>query len=291
MEDDIKKIDISCLICGSAVSFFCSKNGHSLYRCSSCGLIFVYPTPAAASAIYSADYFSGAKGGFGYVDYDRDKEPMRAVFGKYLKILDSLLIGRKLLDVGAATGFFVDLAIRRGWNAIGLEISDYATEIGRLRGLKILTGELTSIDFKPDTFNVVSMWDVIEHLAKPREAIERAAFILKTGGLLALNTPDAGSLTAKALKHRWHLLIPPEHLFYFNPKNLSNLLRKSGFKILLTDKIGKRFTLQYISQILYSWQRIFIWKWLAEFFKTHRIGELSIPINLRDNFLIIARKI
>lgn len=294
MENTFKKIDTTCIACGNTrFDFFANKNNFNLYKCKNCRLIFVYPLPPDIHSTYSEDYFRGAKKGFGYVDYDKDKAPMVNAFNHFLNIIEKISPKKgKLLDVGTASGFFLELAQKKGWNVSGIEISEFAASRARERGLNVSTGTIE--DLKVDHgghFSVITMWDVIEHVSNPIIAISKARELLEDSGIIAINTPDSGSLAAKILGKKWHLIIPPEHLFIFDKKNMEDLLKKHGFEVLLTANIGKKFTLQYIFQTLFRWQKFFIWRQLAEFFASTRWGgSTGIPINLRDNFFIIARK-
>ena len=292
MENNIHKIDTACIACdGRTFYFFANKNNFDLYRCKNCRLIFVWPIPQNLTDLYSQDYFSGAKLGFGYVNYEEDKSAMSKTFDIYLKDIEQFTSSKgRILDIGAATGFFVQLALARNWKASGIEISDYAASIARQKGLDIMTGTLESAGFKPASFDVVTLWDVIEHLPQPNSHLKLVHNILEKGGLIAINTPDSRSFIAKILGKRWHLLVPPEHLFYFSYGSLSMLLKNNGFEILHISKIGKKFTLQYIFQTLARWQNLFIWLQLAKMLARSRLREVGIPINLRDNFFIIARK-
>ncbi len=293
MENEIQKVVHPCVVCGSKEhSFFTRKNGCSLYRCVSCRLLFVQPLPADSAAVYSDDYFSGARKGFGYVDYDADKEPMIPVFKKYLAMIDVFLPERgRILDVGAATGFFLTLAQKAGWQVEGVELSRYAVEIGRRKGLSMHEGTLSDLVSPPESFRAITMFDLIEHLLDPAREISLAHRLLEKGGVLVVNTPDAGSLWARLFGRRWHLIVPPEHLHYFSRKNLTLLLSQSGFEVVHTTKVGKRFTLQYIFKMLYLWQRLPFWRRMTDFFHMHPRWNISLPINTRDNMLIIARKI
>lgn len=291
MENTIKKNNpkINCPLCNSdKVEFFAKKNKYTLYKCVNCRLLFVSPTPVSFD-VYDDSYFSGAEKGFGYVDYDLDKEPMTPVFNKYLDIVSSLGIDKgKLLDIGAATGFFMKLAKGRGFEVAGVELSEYATKKAREKGLNVITGDLQSAGFENSEFDVVTMFDVIEHVPDPISFIIEAKRILRRNGLLLINTPDAESLWAKALGSKWQLIMPPEHIHYFSPKNLGEYLSKNGFEVELSTKIGKSFTLQYILKMLYKWQgyRIF----LTGPFLNKFLSKISLPINLHDNFFMIARK-
>lgn len=284
--------DVVCTICGSGAAPVGEKHSYRLYRCSRCRHLFVWPMPDNHLGIYLQDYFQGgADGGFGYVDYDRDKLPMVPTFERYLDLLQQAgANGGAILDIGAATGFFLDIARRRGWTPYGVEASDFAAGIARSKGLDVRTGVLEDYEVAPNFFDAITAWDVIEHLHCPRNTMRKINQVLKPGGLLAINTPDSGSALAQLLGIRWHLVIPPEHLNLFHRKSLRHLLEENGFEVLMEDKIGKTFTVQYVFQTLSNWQKLGIWGWAANHLQRRSIGKWGIPINLRDNMFVIARK-
>jgi len=286
---------IRCPICGFYdAGLYLIKKDYKFYRSENCGLIFIWPTPNLnkTELIYKADYFTGAKQGYGYVNYDRDKEPMKKTFIKYLGLIEKYNRHKDaLLDVGAATGFFMDLVRKRGWKTKGIEISEYAVKEARKKGLDVIPGILENASFRNDSFDAITMWDVLEHLSDPLKIMKIVNSILKKGGILAINTPDSASLWARLLGRCWYLLIPPEHIFLFSKKALHILLENNGFEILEIRKIGKSFTFPYILGILYSWQRLRLWKKLLELFQNKFLNKMSVPINFRDNVFIIARKI
>ncbi len=197
---------------------------------------------------------------------------------------------KKLLDVGAATGFFMNLARGRGFDVTGVELCDFAAAKGRERGLPIITGTLESARLPENYFDVVTMCDVLEHVTDPKNFLLEARRILAPEGLLVINTPDAESLVARILGKRWHLIVPPEHLHYLSPKNVGEFLCKNGFEIIENTTIGKRFTLQYIFKTLYKWQKLSLWNSLSKLFSKGFLSRLYIPLNTYDNFFMIAKK-
>lgn len=278
-----------CHVCkGATVEKFCTKNAHTIFRCTQCRLLFVHPLPRSTADIYEADYFGGAQKGFGYVEYDADKEPMIPTFMTYLSHIRRLL-GKevKLLDVGAATGFFVGLAKKEGFDAQGIEISEHAAAKARDKGFDVKTGTLSDVS---GVFDCITMLDVIEHVPDPRSEILKAAALLRKDGALVVNTPDSGSLVARLLGKHWHLIVPPEHLYYFNRNTMRALLEEAGFSVVLEKTIGKSFTPQYILKTLYKWTHVTIFDWLARACQKTFLGRLSIPLNLHDNMFVIARK-
>jgi len=293
MENDYEKIK-KCFVCDNKeyVKLFFQKNNFKFYKCKKCGHIFIDFLSCDVSSLYSRDYFLGSEKGFGYVDYDIDKEPMRSVFRYYIKKIEKFSVKKgNLLDVGAATGFFIDIAGKLGWKAEGLEVSSYAAGIAREKGLNISQGELKDCDFKNKSFDVITLWDVLEHLPEPDSDMRIISKILKPNGILAINTPDAGSFYACILGQRWHLFVPPEHINYFTKKSIILFLEKNGFCVEEMIKIGKIFTLEYIFHIIAKWTGLSFFKKIADFLKNHsRVGRISFSINLRDNMFIIARK-
>lgn len=288
MED--KTIKIECPNCKGTATFWGNKKSYKLFLCKDCKLIFVDPLPDPAS-IYNEDYFSGATNGFGYVNYDEDKEPMVPVFNKYLDLFNKYGKGNgRLFDIGAATGFFIKLAKNRGYEVKGVEMSGHAASEARRAGLEVLTGDLLHNHQPSDYFDVVTMLDVLEHFTDPFAELVEVKRILKPKGLMVVNTPNGQSVLAKILKTKWHLIFPPEHLFYFSPKNLEMFLVKNGFKVLYSGTIGKHFTLQYIFKMLYKWQKMEFWNVLSKFFSKGPLSKIYIPINLHDNFFLIAEK-
>ncbi|MFZ2500426.1 MAG: class I SAM-dependent methyltransferase [Minisyncoccia bacterium] len=297
MADTIQTI--VCAFCeGNHHRFFCRKDGFSLYRCVGCGHGVVWPLPSDVSEIYTKDYFTGAKSGFGYVDYDRDKEPMRTLLNQSIFQIESFLgvmhapKKGKILDVGAATGFFLDIARERGWDVHGVEVSDFAASIARDKGIAMTTGTLADLQDAQESFVAVTLWDVIEHVQNPLEELRRAAGLLAPGGVLLMTTPGLSSLYARFLGKRWHLIVPPEHLHYFTRRSMRLLLKKAGLEVLDISGPSKSFTLSYIFQTLARWQGPLVWGKVAQFLKNRpMIGGLSIPVPLRDNMLVLARKI
>lgn len=288
MEDKTNKI--ICPLCGSNSELWGIKRSFNLYSCISCKLIFVNPLPDPTS-VYNQDYFLGASGGFGYVDYDADKEPMIPTFNKYLDLLAKYGKPKgSIFDIGAATGFFLKIAQKRGYKVSGVEMSDHAASMARKDGIDVSSGDMMSMSIENQSFDVVTMLDVLEHMTEPFTELLEVKRILKSGGLLVVNAPNGQSILSKVLKTNWHLVLPPEHLFYFSPKNLSQFMEKNGFETVYSGTLGKRFTFQYIFKMLYKWQKLKIWNFFSNLFAKGFLSKLYIPINLRDNFFMIFVK-
>jgi len=287
------QVEVTCPVCKSNDSvFFVEKNKCSLYRCKKCELVHVFPIPDSLESVYSKDYFFSEKkeAEFGYVDYDRDKQSTKEYFNKQLDKLAGLVTGRRMFDVGAATGFFLGMARDKGWNVSGSEISTFAADEARGRGFEMFCGDLLDLP-RANKYDVVTMWDVFEHVATPSDYLRHINNVLSKDGMLVINTVDIGSWYAKLRGKNWHLLIPPEHVFYYTKKNLFYLLEKNGFEVVSFSKPSKKFSLTYVFSILYQTQNFKAGKKLSDFLNTDFWRKFTIPINVRDNILVIAKKI
>jgi SAM-dependent methyltransferase len=179
-------------------------------------------------------------------DYVAEEQGQRATAARWLERLEAHAgAPRRLLDLGCWVGYLLVEAERRGWHATGVEPSAFAATFARDRlGLDVIEGDLFSHELTGQTFDVVTMNDVIEHLAEPGEALDRAAELLAGGGIVGLLIPDAGSAIARMLGRRWWSVIPT-HLQYFTRRSIGVLLRRHGFDVVEIATAPKAFTVRY----------------------------------------------
>lgn len=282
---------VICPVCRAGADFYFKKNDYALFKCPDCGFVFVCPLPDNTARIYSEDYFNGATQGFGYANYGDDKVAMLPFFVKALETVESFIPKKgALLDVGAATGFFMRLAKNRGWEATGLELSPYAARQACRIGLDVREGTLESSLLPAGHFDAVTMIDLIEHVAHPNEVLTAARRILRPGGILFINTPDTASLWAKIFGAGWHAYCPPEHLSYFNRGNMTRLLKEHSFEIVSSGKIAKRFTPAYVFSMLGRWQNSPLWVRVGKAVNGSLLNRIPLPVNIRDNFFVVARR-
>jgi SAM-dependent methyltransferase len=138
-----------------------------------------------------------------------------------------------LLDVGCGAGEFLAIASQHSYDCLGIDVSTDGVEIARQKGLNARVFNFLTHDFD-QTFHVITMWDVMEHLRTPHDFLCRAAELLDDGGVLVLKIPGFGLLNFNILK--WFpsragvLLGAPDHIQYFSPESLRRLLGRCGFK-------------------------------------------------------------
>lgn len=135
----------------------------------------------------------------------------------------------RLLEVGFGDGHFLELAKLAGWDAIGIDPDPVLVKNASERGLSVFQGSLDAQQFIPDSFDVIIMNNVIEHLHNPTETLKICHLLLRAGGNIWIETPNIGSLGHAYFKQNWRGLEPPRHLVIFNAESLSKLLLKVGF--------------------------------------------------------------
>ncbi len=276
-----------CIVCGSSSS---SPLYTGLLRCGECGHVFAgcFLSKAEVASLYQRGYFEGNE----YIDYLADKQVIQKNFALRLKALKPFLnetYHKRLLEIGCAYGFFLEVAEAYFESVSGIDI----TEAGVAHAVKELGLDAIAIDFldydlQDRQFDVVCLWDTIEHLKEPHRYLEKIALHTTPGAILALTTGDISSLMARWRKQNWRLIHPPTHLHYFSPRTLGRLLSKFGFTICYHRHCGfyRRFdTIAYTLFVLrHSYPRLY-----RRFQKTG-LARLHCYLNAYDISYIIARK-
>lgn len=178
-------------------------------------------------------------------DYVEEEAGQRVSAARVLERTERYAGPGKLLDLGCWVGFLMAEARDRGWQPLGIEPSTWASDYARERlGLEVRTGDLYDADLPEAPFDAVVMGDVLEHLTRAGEALDRIRGTLTTGGALALLLPDAGSRTARLLGRRWWSVIPT-HIHYFTRRSAATMLRRHGYEPLYVATDPKDFTWRY----------------------------------------------
>ena len=238
------------------------RNVSRLVRCASCGLIYVNPRPSAEDLArqYDRAYFHCAEPTFGgYEDYEGDRAEIARTFERRWRQLAPWVGGTppRLLDVGCATGIFLEVARAAGCPGEGLDLSEYALALAREKGFAARRGTLEEAAFPAESFDVISMWDLIEHVTDPAALLAECRRVLRPGGVLAISTPDAGSLLARVLGSRWlGFRSIDEHLYFFSRRTLGQMLERAGFEVRAVHAVGKYLTLPRLIERLRFYTRI-----------------------------------
>lgn len=192
----------------------------------------------------------------------------------------------KLLDVGCATGDFLEAALPF-YDVTGLELSSWAANIAESRGYTIHKKRLEDLK-QPDEYDIVTLWGVIEHFENPQKEISEINRLLKTGGIVCLWTGDLDSTIARLLGKRWWY-VQGQHIQLFTKGSLELLMQRSGFS---TKQIGIYPYIMTLRSVSKSLQRYKILNALSRLlFDNALIGDFSITINLPGEMFAIFEKV
>jgi len=262
MAETHSKIEVACPVCLSAAytvkyepwknvtdpkALYGAASGvpgtQRLVTCDGCGLI--YENPRYPESVIIEGYMSAVDAGHDSQFPMRVESFYRALAGA-TKFLPPK--GAKVLDIGTAGGAFLIAAERYGYEAHGLEPSQFLTEQGQRRGLKIRQGTLDNAPFEKGSFDMVCFWDVLEHVVDVRAALQRAKELLKPGGVLLVNYPDIGTWPARlAGKRFWWIL--SVHIQHFDPKTMRRAAEDAGFQTLGFKRYWQTLELGYLMKI------------------------------------------
>lgn len=194
----------------------------------------------------------------------------------------------RLLEIGSSAGLFLDEAQQRGWDAVGIEPSRWASERATALGVRVFNGGLDEFVPTGGPFDVVASWDVWEHLEDPIRALERAFELLRPGGIFVFTTVNMGGLGAKIFRGRWPWFMRM-HLHYFTRKSLDEMVRNAGFDVVAMSTQPKRLKLGYVLERArrFNAPLASIGSAAARWLRVERI---PVPVNLGDILWIEAAK-
>ncbi len=224
----------ACNVCGtpSPRERF-ERDGFHIVECTKCGLVYVGEDPGAIdfAALYDESYYTGGREGV-FADYVGQAPARRASARRRLWGLRRLKPRGRLLDVGCAAGFFL-VEARAHYDVRGVELSEFSSRFAREQfGLDVVTGTLDRAAFEDRAFDVVTLWDVIEHVPDPAAVLAEVARVLAPDGRVVLTTGDIESTYARAQGAQWHLMTPPWHLYFFSRATMAALAARCGLRVL-----------------------------------------------------------
>jgi SAM-dependent methyltransferase len=284
-----------CPMCGSErfeTAF--EEPPYAVRRCSACGMGWVSPRldERGLAGIYQDDSYwrSQSPKTLGYSDYRADEELYLDSFRKRLEYVlrDGPDSGRAL-DVGFAAGFCMAVLRERGFEVHGVEVSETIGSHARDHfGFdSVFFGTLESAPFPEAHFDLITMWDVVEHVVDPQALLERAHALLKPGGLLVVETQDIDSRFARALGPRWHHYKHAEHIYHFTPPTVTALMDRSGFRV---DELTHRYGGKYVSMHFIAERAARLHPLISTALKPlTRFENARIYLNFMDEMVIRAR--
>lgn len=276
-------------------------------RCPDCSMVWVTPRihEDEIHKVYSESYWNSASPKErGYADYHRDEPLYLKTFQRRAKLVDRFVPApARVLDVGCAAGFFLRVMRERGHDVWGLELSqpiaararaalgDERVHIGTLDDLPHTPASAVQggrpAGFTPGSFDLVTLWDVIEHVPDYRDLLRSVRRMLKPGGTLLLETQNVSSRFAKLMGPRWQHYKHEEHLYHFNPSTIGRVLDEEGFEVVRNHPAfgGKYVSFRFIAERAGRLPPPFSWL----FKPLGLLGSTNLYVNLRDEMVVVAK--
>ena len=200
-------------------------------RCQSCSLVFTYPQPLKkAVTSHNTEVFNSEKELLGRTSIF-EKEYARAQ--KHVREVMRFKPGGKLLDIGCSYGILVKAAKDLGFDARGVEPTKRAASYAAKRlHLSVIHGTVETASFAKNSFDVITLYDVLEHIPDFKKFLKEIRRILKSDGILVIQSPNVDSFAFRLLKTRWNWLLVPQHLWHFSGRSLTHVLADAGFSVI-----------------------------------------------------------
>lgn len=300
-------IHVTCSLCG-ADDWQChlpeSTNGHisvdavrctnpgygshaQIVQCNRCGFLYANPR-------WDESELLGAYEAVEDETYLEEREGRELTFSKHLQAMEKVVgtsdpaSPRQLLDVGAYIGVFVEVAQAAGWDVLGVEPSTWAASVAQAQGLPVLCGTQDAPELAGRQFDVVTMWDVIEHVDDPSGEMAKAYQLLKPGGWLVVHTMDVDSHLAKLMGKRWPWYMDM-HIHYFSQQTMARMLQMNGFHVVWSGAQGRFLRLGYVATRVGGLNPI-LGRMAQTAVNAFGLSEKPVPINFGDLFTVYAQK-
>ncbi len=212
-----------------------------LVKCNNCG--FIYVSPRLNSSFVMQYYINTVDEAFVSQASGRER-----TFKNSLKIIEGFwrIKPGKILDIGTAGGSFLHAARQKGWDVYGCEPNRWLCNWSKKHyGIDVNPGTIFQQKYNDGFFDVVTLWDVLEHTPDPKKVLQECRRILKPKGLLVVNYPDMGSWIAKMMGRKWVFLLSV-HLYYFTRQTMAKMLKDCGFLVLKIKPHYQQLALSYI---------------------------------------------
>lgn len=225
---------IFCSICGSGSIFNYSKDYPYIKECHDCKIVFTHPLPEGLTEAYDEDYYK--------IWYEKQLRQRVKLWRRRLKTVKKFCKPGKLLDVGTGDGLFLKVAKTANFNICGTEISPDAVRAAKnLYNLDIHLTEIENADFEENSFDVITIWHVIEHVKNPLEVMKTLYKLSKPGAVVFVATPNLEKHLSRIIyrlkSNKPYPFYSPkgeQHLFHFTEYTLKSIIKKAGFNIIYT---------------------------------------------------------
>lgn len=211
----------------------------NIYKCCNCSFIFkeIESTNINLGDYYANltyDYYQSLHGDGRYKEH-----------AMMARLINKNLFSGKILDIGCGTGEFLNILSPEKWEKWGVEPAKFTNEILEKNGIKAVTSGFMESDLPNNYFDVVTMFDVIEHIDNPVNYIKLIKKVLKDDGIVLVATPNVTSLMAHLSGKYWYHFSPIGHITFYNPKILKKIMQKEGFENFFIKKYDYNLSFTY----------------------------------------------
>lgn len=282
----------ACGVCGrSGRRPWLRLRDWSYMECPGCSAVGVESMPAAgwADSFYDVGYFRGG-GRVGYLDYTADEAQHRVNARGRVRLARRFgaSAASRWLDVGCAVGYTLDEARKSRCKVLGVELSAWAASMARDKlGLPVTHAMREAIASRGEGFDVVSFFQVLEHMPDPVAALTDARACLRTDGLLVVETWDRGSAVARLFGRRWQQIAPPSVLWLFDRPSLNHLLERSGFRMLAIERTSKKISVGWAAGLMADKAPAWLGGGLRKI-ASSPLGRISINYRLGDLVTVVG---
>jgi len=273
---------VSCPACGGygqTVRVWVSRSGR-VVRCTECGMVYSDPPAVPIDRGLEGNKVSD--------------DPAQSMVNarrrlRWIARLGGPTDGR-LLDIGCFDGAFAAAARKHGFEVTGLEPYGPAAEkASKTYGLNVVDSRVQQAEFEPDSFEIITLIHVFEHLPDPHSVLERMSRWLVPGGVLAIELPDSGSISARLLGRWWRQYIV-DHWRFYNKRVLTELLGSHGLKVLGASRVGKRASFGLMADRIERYYWPDLGRGIAQWLQNRGLDNYGLTLYTGDILFAVAQK-
>ena len=212
------------------------NDGPTLDVCTGCGMYI------NAGAVQGERIEETYDGDYQEALYGRSARRKLRDSRRRLRVIEALRRPGAFLDIGCSLGYFVQAATDNGWDAHGVDISEYAAARCRERGLQVIVGDMQHLDFPDATFDIVNLRHVLEHDADLWRSLAEIRRVLKPEGLLILEVPCVECLQVRLWRERYVKFWHPYHYYWFSRRSVRNILTRAEYQEVPMPRYGRAFS-------------------------------------------------